>query len=214
MFDWQPLRTADIVLAVAALLGPILAVQAQKWVEQWREKRDRRVGIFRTLMATRVTRLAPQHVEALNAIPIDFYGDQTVMDLWDEYFSHLCKEPNSEAQSAIWHADSQRYFVALITAIARKIGYKFNAAEMERAYFPKGHVNMQNDQQITQHCLARWLSGDLSVKMEVTSIPGPDEEAVAKQEELRAAAVDWLKMSVPSNAEPDIAAKLRKSSAK
>ena len=105
----------------------------------------------------------------------------------------ICKEPNWEAEKAIWHADSQRYFIALITAIARKIGYKFNAAEMERAYFPKGHVNMQNDQLIIQHCLACWLAGDLSVKMDVTSFPGPDDEAAAKQEELRGAAVDWLK---------------------
>lgn len=212
MFDWQPLKTADVVLAVAALIGPILAVQAQKLVEQWRERRDRRVTIFRTLMATRATRLAPQHVEALNAIPIDFYGDQVILDLWEEYFSHLCKKSSSEAEKTIWHADSQRYFVALIKAIARKIGYKFNAAEMERAYFPEGHVNTQNDQLIIQHCLARWLAGDLSVKMDVNSFPGPDDETAAKQEELRAAAVDWLKTNRPSEIPTDVTAKLRRSS--
>ncbi len=180
--------------------------------ERWREKRDRRVAIFRTLMATRATRLAPQHVEALNAIPIDFYGDHVIADLWEEYFTHLCKEPNSEAEKAVWNAESQSYFIALITAIARKIGYKFNAAEMERAYFPNGHVNVQNDQLIIQHCLARWLAGDLSVKMDVNSFPGPDEEAAAKQEELRVSAVEWLKRSASSDIVPDARTKLRRTS--
>jgi len=42
----------------------VLAVQAQKWVEGFREKKARRLTIFRTLMATRAMVLNPNHVEA------------------------------------------------------------------------------------------------------------------------------------------------------
>jgi hypothetical protein len=63
------------VIAGCTLLGPVLAVQAQRWVEGFREKKARRLTVFRTLMATRALNLSTAHVEALNAVPIDFYKD-------------------------------------------------------------------------------------------------------------------------------------------
>jgi hypothetical protein len=207
MFDWQPLRTADVILAIAALLGPILAVQAQKWIEQWRAAKDRRVVIYRTLMATRAIRLGPRHVEALNAIPLDFYGYKSVMDGWEEYFAQLHREGPSQD---IWNTENQRLFIVLVTEIGRTIGFTFNAAEVERAYFPKGHHAIQNDQQVVQYFLARWLAGEHAVKMEVTGFPSPDEEMAAKQEELRAAAVDWLKATPTESNEAEEQPKARK----
>ena len=62
------------IIAAATLLGPVLAVQAQKWLERGRAIKERRLTIFRTLMATRAAMLSPSHVEALNAVPVDFYG--------------------------------------------------------------------------------------------------------------------------------------------
>ncbi|HEY3786876.1 MAG TPA: DUF6680 family protein, partial [Steroidobacteraceae bacterium] len=44
----DPLKTSDLVIAGATLLGPILAVQAQKWVERLRQKQNRHMWIFST----------------------------------------------------------------------------------------------------------------------------------------------------------------------
>jgi Family of unknown function (DUF6680) len=66
MADESWLRVSDLVLAACTLAGPVLAVQAQKWIERFREKNARRLATFRTLMATRATTLSPAHVEALN----------------------------------------------------------------------------------------------------------------------------------------------------
>jgi hypothetical protein len=57
-------RLSDWVIAGCTLLGPVLAVQAQKWVEGFREKKARRLTIFRTLMTTRAMVLNPNYVEA------------------------------------------------------------------------------------------------------------------------------------------------------
>jgi hypothetical protein len=73
--DWT-FRVGELAIVFATLLGPVLAVQAQKWIERAREKTQRKIAIFRTLMATRATFLSPAHVEALNAIPIEFYGNK------------------------------------------------------------------------------------------------------------------------------------------
>ena len=45
---------------VAIIIGPVLAVQAQKWVELAREKRNFRLHTFKRLMATRGAILRPR----------------------------------------------------------------------------------------------------------------------------------------------------------
>ena len=64
----------ESLMIASTLLGPILAVQAQKWVERARTSGDRRDWIFTTLMATRQTRLSTEHVRALNLIDLAYYG--------------------------------------------------------------------------------------------------------------------------------------------
>jgi hypothetical protein len=50
---------SDIAVIVATLLGPVLAVQVQKYLERWRDEAERRKNVFKTLMATRLARLSP-----------------------------------------------------------------------------------------------------------------------------------------------------------
>ena len=44
---------SEWITVAAIICGPILAVQAQKWIETAREKRNRRLNVFKRLMATR-----------------------------------------------------------------------------------------------------------------------------------------------------------------
>uniref|UniRef100_UPI002AA29EDF DUF6680 family protein n=2 Tax=Serratia TaxID=613 RepID=UPI002AA29EDF len=68
------LQFKDAIMTGAVILGPIFAVQVQKYLEQFREKKQRRLNIFRSLMSTRAERLNREHVQALNMIDIEFYG--------------------------------------------------------------------------------------------------------------------------------------------
>ena len=74
MFESLNMQTKDWITVIAVIAGPILAVQAQKFVESFREKKQRRSAIFKTLMSTRAERLHREHVQALNMIDIEFYG--------------------------------------------------------------------------------------------------------------------------------------------
>ncbi len=56
--DWT-FRIADVAIVFATFMGPVVAVQAQKWLEKSRAINDRRNHIFRVLMATRAARLSP-----------------------------------------------------------------------------------------------------------------------------------------------------------
>lgn len=58
----------DIILPwitiLAIILGPIFAVQTQKWIERDAAAKGRKLQLFRTLMATRASRLSMDHVNS------------------------------------------------------------------------------------------------------------------------------------------------------
>lgn len=89
------------LLIFSTILGPIPAVQTQKWVELAGDRRNRKAWIFQALMATRANRTDVTHVQALNMIELGFYGrklfgihkrtksEQAVLDAWKEYLDQL-----------------------------------------------------------------------------------------------------------------------------
>lgn len=125
------MNISDWMIILATLVGPILAVQAQKFLERSREGRLRRLSIFRTLMATRANVISPSHVEALNAIAIEFYGTKlafkAVVDAWKDYLDHLNKDT---IEIAIWDQKRRDLFVELISRMAPTVGYKFSKLEI------------------------------------------------------------------------------------
>lgn len=62
------MHISDWLMILAVLFAPLVAVQVQKWLEQWKDKKQRKLRIFLTLMVTRVMRLSSDHVNALNLI--------------------------------------------------------------------------------------------------------------------------------------------------
>lgn len=62
MFENLNMVGKDWITIAAVVAGRILAVQAQKCVEALRERKQRRLKIFKTLMSTRAVRLDREHV--------------------------------------------------------------------------------------------------------------------------------------------------------
>ncbi len=63
---------ADWFMIGAVFLGPIVAVQLTRYLDNKKEIRERKLWVFKTLMATRASALSPHHVEALNRIDLEF----------------------------------------------------------------------------------------------------------------------------------------------
>ncbi|MGH9582683.1 MAG: DUF6680 family protein [Bryobacteraceae bacterium] len=100
-------KLSDLAIVFATLVGPVLAVQAQKAVERWRDASNRRDFIFKALMATRATRLAPNHIQALNMINIEFPPTKRfkkVRSAWKAYFTHLGEPMPDEPQQPVYFA--------------------------------------------------------------------------------------------------------------
>lgn len=175
-------------LTIAALLiGPVAAVQVQKWLEAYREARGRRLWIFKTLMATRASNLAAEHVQALNMIDLEFHGKtfQRVTRAWKIYLDHLTSFPkDNEKQQEIWESRRIDFLVELLMSMGESLGYSFDAVQIKKSiYAPEGHSRIENEQIMVRRGLARVLWGAQPLKMEVTSIP-VNPEAVEVQKML------------------------------
>ncbi|MCK1299723.1 MULTISPECIES: DUF6680 family protein [unclassified Bradyrhizobium] len=106
-------------VVLATLLGPVVAVQTQKWIERASERGRRRQWIFTALMANRATRLSDEYVRALNLIDLEFspkrFGgaaDRRVINAWRALFGELGDGPPDDNQdlnlARAWNETSYR----------------------------------------------------------------------------------------------------------
>lgn len=187
------IKLTDLAIVFATVAGPILAVQAQKWLERHRAVVDRRTFIFRILMATRATRLSPGHVEALNAIPVEFHGRnkklKAIIDQWHTYLNWLNK---SGLDEQVLTVERQKSFIDMLHAISTYLGYSFTRTDLENdVYYPNGHVLIEDDQQVIRRGFAQLLKGEISIPMAVKEFP-VDAQALANQVGLQKALLEWL----------------------
>jgi hypothetical protein len=191
-FSLPQLDSRDWVLVIATIAGPILAVQAQKWIERLRESRNRKLWVFQQLMATRAARLSADHVQALNMIDLVFYGshyfgihrrsksEQVVIDAWREYHDHLSTQVD-ESAFVVWSTRREEIFVNLLFALAQDVRFKFDRVQLKKgAYSPQAHGDLELEQNMIRKLVLKLLSGDNALKMEVTSFPLNEDIANAQ----------------------------------
>ena len=186
-------KVSDAAIVAATLIGPVLAVQAQKWLERGRGVRERRVAIFRALMATRAARLSPAHVEAINAVPVEFYGKDAklklIVDDWHTYLGILA---NREMKGDVVFVERQRAFLDMLHKMSSYLGYAFNRSELEKdVYYPEGHKIIEDDNETIRRGFAALLKGELALPMAIKEFPF-GEDAGAEQELLRKLFIEWL----------------------
>lgn len=181
-------ETRDWMTVAATVAGPILAVQAQKWVERARASAQRRDWIFGTLMATRQDRVSMEHVRALNMIDLAFYGtrvlgkvwrrkgSQAVLDAWHDYHAHLTvpvqNRPANEGEQRDWNGRCDELFTNLLDRLAAVMSYKFERAALKGgSYSPEAHGTVALQQQAIRHLAIEVLAGNKNLPMEVKAWP-------------------------------------------
>jgi hypothetical protein len=178
------MNISDSALIAATVSGPILAVQAQKWVERATESRKRRRWIFDTIMSNRATRLADDNIKALNAIDLEFRPrllpsrkDRAVVSAWRTLFGELTQglgragaSPDIDAINR-WNERCGEYYVKLESAMAAALGFRFTDEELRRGiYHPIGHSEREMAQLAILHNLKRVLAGETAINMNVKEI--------------------------------------------
>ncbi|MDP3170356.1 MAG: hypothetical protein Q8M91_08425 [Polaromonas sp.] len=190
------MSTGDWAIVFATLMGPILAVQAQKYLEGLREHRNSKLWVFRSLMTTRMQRLSVDHVRALNMIDISFYGrrfffwrwqtaaEKRVISAWETYLDNLATDTNEwpESRLHVHFSERARQFNALMVAIGNSVDYNFDEIHIKKTgYIPVAHNDLEAKQQQLLDSAVGVLQGRQAIKMDVSSFPTNPEVAASYQ---------------------------------
>ncbi|MCM1031171.1 MAG: hypothetical protein NC410_07025 [Oscillibacter sp.] len=189
------MECSDIISICAIILGPIFAVQIEKYLERRRENKNRRLSIFKTLMATRGSVLSWNHVEALNRIDLEFSGNkkfEKVIQAWKAYFDNLSQKYTPE-EEVIWVNKNQDLLADLLYEMGHSLGFGFDKILIKRnVYSPVGHAKIEFEQEKIRKSMLEILSGDKGFPITLIS----DDEAIKKQEELQSTMLAFYKNQI------------------
>jgi hypothetical protein len=202
LYLFSSFTISDILMIGAVILAPVIAVQVDKYLEKKRNKKERKLNIFKTLMATRGRALDPRHVEALNMIDLEFDGEKPVTDAWKAYLDHLINMPkypttegkNEEekksektiydSQMTSWGNQRENYLADLLYTMGNSLDYEFDKTHIKRSiYSPQGHADIENEQQFLRKALIELLMGRLTLPVETITNPLSEDQLEAHKEE-------------------------------
>ncbi|WP_193187634.1 DUF6680 family protein [Nisaea sediminum] len=164
----------EVLTLLAIIFGPIMAIVVTRIVDAIREKRERRMEVFRTLMRTRRTPMYPEHVGALNLVEIEFFDQKDVVQKLRDLFAHLGgQQARSESERTdipgltsdqIRQRDNsygrrlseerERLRSKLLHSIAKSLGFNIEQLEIfEGGYSPQGWANIEDEQSL----IRRWI---------------------------------------------------------
>ncbi len=151
----------DWLTILAILAAPVVAIQVSLWLAKQQEKWQRRLTIFRTLMGTRASTMAREHVQALNVVDVDFYGSdkksRAGVDALKVYLDHLNTGPADQASAT----KQQELVVDLHKTMASQLGHQFDKTEIKRtSYTPSGYGDVELEQQEARKLSLELLRGE------------------------------------------------------
>ena len=131
-------------IVAATGLGPVLAVALTFWRDNRRSHWDRRLWVFRTLMATRQAGISAEHVNALNLVEVYFYRHGKVQTNWRSYKEHLF---SGGPEDASWYEKKERLLANLLFEMAKALRFNIPAIDIFKGgYAPKGWEHRNNRQ--------------------------------------------------------------------
>jgi hypothetical protein len=158
---WLGISLESWLTIAAVVLGPILALYAQRVLDDLRDEHTRQVRIFRELMVTRAQRLSPRHVEALNAVPLEFRKtrkNKKILATWKAYIDHLGTD--SAKDLSAWINTGTSLLVELLYEMSQRLGPKIEKLSIEKeAYLPIMFNTIEMESQAVRKQILEVLDG-------------------------------------------------------
>jgi hypothetical protein len=184
---------SEILMIIAIVVSPIIAIQVENYRERICADKQRRLEIFRTLMATRANTINPWHVEALNMIDIDFSDFKDVTIAWKNYLNHLGKKPEHPSgdmktnQEAIlyynhkfnsWAERSPILLTILLKVMGESLNYYFDETDINNScYYPEGSATKENELKFLREQLVELVQGDIALPVMIFKKPLTDQDS-------------------------------------
>ncbi len=182
-WEWK-IRITDIIMIIAMIVGPTIAVRITEKLRHKKDSRDRKVHIFRTLMATRSAPLAAMHVEALNLVELEFQvhpdASSTVVAAARLYMDHL---NDRQYPKDMWGSRKGELLVDLLYEMSKTLGYNFDKVQIKAgSYYPSAYGETDEDNYKTRKLWLEILEAKRLLPIGSILTPSPHAEKAGKQQ--------------------------------
>ena len=166
------LKVSDWIMIAAVFLGPIVAVQLTRYLDNKNEVKNRKLEVFRALMSTRAYNISWEHVSALNRIDLEFDNkipkEKEVLNSWKSYLDLL---GDKSITGETWSAKRIDLFVDLLHKMALVLDYDFDKTHIKNsAYSPIAHGNSEQEINEIRSGLIKVLKGEVFIPIQVRGI--------------------------------------------
>jgi hypothetical protein len=177
----MPSATLEILTLIAILVGPIVALAIQRWSDNRKEARDRKLAVFKTLMMHRATPVSIPYVQALNLIDVEFTEnsekEKIVRTAWKILLDHL---NDADKDAATWVEKSRDFTSDLLAKMGNCLGYEFDSVHLKKhAYYPVGLGNIEEEQHQLRRKILDLLDGERRIPVAVLEEKFPELTADA-----------------------------------
>lgn len=179
----------------AILTSPLVALWIQSKLDSRKEKKGRRLHIYKTLMATRAMGVSQEHVNALNMIDLEFEGEKynSIQSAWKGYLDARNLPIRTQDEVESFHSACDATLTTLLAIMGKALGYTFDEAHIKKGiYRPQGHVTEENFQVLLKGTLLDFLSGKCALPMTIVAAP----EELAAQKKLRDLAIQFFEQKL------------------
>ncbi len=185
------MNLSDYLTIVAILFAPIIAIVVGKYLDDRKEKKEAKLWIFRSLMATRAVPMSQEHVRALNMIDVNFYGEDTkskkVVEAWnllrDNFYKNV--DTTSTALLTQWGDKNQELLMELLQKMAEYLNFSFDKTAIKNtSYFPKGYGETEDELMFIRKGFVEMIKGNSTLPIEVR-FKEPDEDGKKLHENLK-----------------------------
>jgi uncharacterized protein DUF6680 len=161
------LTVAEWLTLAAIILGPILAVATQLWMQARKAKRDLKLWVFNTLMAHRATPVNANFIQAFNLIDAVFYDNGEVREKRRECLRIVTNA--SGPNLAPPEAERLKDLVAeMLSKMGSELGYDFDHTEIkDTGYYPVGLEKVDMEQAALRNKVLEVLDGKANIGVEI-----------------------------------------------
>lgn len=155
----------------ATFLGPIGAVLVTRFIDAQRDRRQRRMWVFRALMAYRAVPMNPDRIGALNLIQIEFSKNGKVLAAWAGLMKNYATRPGEDDRERHLR-DREHLYILLLQEIGRNLGVRMEHFDiLEGAYYPEGAAVAEWEGNAVRRLFAEIATGHRALPIAVTQFP-------------------------------------------
>ena len=164
----------EIINVIALLLAPVISVIIAQYLQERAKKREDKMNVFKTLLASRVYGWTPDSVNALNTVEVVFSDKPSVVKQWRAYYDKLCIQNPSDMDVKKRDTERDKFLLEMANAL----GYKDKVTweTIQNPYIPTGmadSIKKQNDYMSYQMAIMK----NLALSMQL----GPQNQIVPQQ---------------------------------